>query len=206
MKNRILQKSSELFFTLGVKTTTMDDISSSLGISKKTIYEYYPNKTDLLRNVTNWILKSIDNIIKEVEKQKFNPIEEYFVIKDKIDEFFYYKSSNSCNFQLQKFYPEIFAGMQQKNIQMLDEIIIRNYNRGKEQGLYIEVEHPLLISRFYSLGIWSIHQESVFNDLNINEQQLKKHFLYYHLQAIITEKGRKIFNELLQNYDEKKYS
>ena len=40
MKDKILEKSTELFLNYGFKSVTMDDIANNLGISKKTIYAY----------------------------------------------------------------------------------------------------------------------------------------------------------------------
>ena len=40
MRNKILEKSKELFLNLGFKSVTMDEIATSIGLSKKTIYKY----------------------------------------------------------------------------------------------------------------------------------------------------------------------
>ena len=48
MKSRILEKGTELFFRYGVKTVTMDAIASELGISKKTIYQHFPDKDSMV--------------------------------------------------------------------------------------------------------------------------------------------------------------
>ena len=46
---KILQGAYDLFYRHGVKRITMDDIASHLGISKRTIYEHYDNKDDLVK-------------------------------------------------------------------------------------------------------------------------------------------------------------
>ena len=51
MKSRILIKGAELFFRYGVKTVTMDDIATDLGISKKTIYQHFPDKDSMVFEV-----------------------------------------------------------------------------------------------------------------------------------------------------------
>ena len=51
MKSRILEKGTELFFRYGVKTVTMDAIASELGISKKTIYQHFPDKDSMVYEV-----------------------------------------------------------------------------------------------------------------------------------------------------------
>ena len=40
MKEKIVEKSTELFLNLGFKSVTMDEIASALGVSKKTLYKY----------------------------------------------------------------------------------------------------------------------------------------------------------------------
>lgn len=52
MREKILTNAAELFLTYGFKSITMDDISSHLGISKKTIYQHFENKTILVEAVT----------------------------------------------------------------------------------------------------------------------------------------------------------
>ena len=59
MKEKIIQKSTELFLTLGFKSVTMDDIASEMGISKKTIYVHFKNKTKLVEAVTFYLFATI---------------------------------------------------------------------------------------------------------------------------------------------------
>lgn len=49
MEQTILKKASELFIKYGFKNVTMDEIANDLGISKKTIYVYYENKSEIGR-------------------------------------------------------------------------------------------------------------------------------------------------------------
>ena len=51
MREKILNKSAELFLTYGFKSVTMDDIANEMGISKKTIYQHFDNKTNLLKQL-----------------------------------------------------------------------------------------------------------------------------------------------------------
>lgn len=47
----ILIKARDISFTYGIRSMSMDDISSKLGISKSTLYKYVKNKTDLVDKV-----------------------------------------------------------------------------------------------------------------------------------------------------------
>ncbi|MBI3579173.1 MAG: TetR/AcrR family transcriptional regulator [Ignavibacteriales bacterium] len=48
IKNRILQQAREHFFKFGFSKVTMSEIAAELGMSKKTLYAYFPSKEDLL--------------------------------------------------------------------------------------------------------------------------------------------------------------
>ena len=56
MKDTIINKATNLFLSLGFKSVTMDDIANDLGMSKKTIYTYFNNKTCLAEELLAWIL------------------------------------------------------------------------------------------------------------------------------------------------------
>ena len=66
MKETIINKATSLFLTLGFKSVTMDDIANDLGMSKKTIYTYFDNKTSLVEaGTTHLFKKNVDlNSIK----------------------------------------------------------------------------------------------------------------------------------------------
>lgn len=51
LRDRIIVKATEAFTLHGIKSITMDDIATSLGISKRTLYEVFEDKETLLREV-----------------------------------------------------------------------------------------------------------------------------------------------------------
>ena len=81
MKEAIIDKSCELFLNLGFKSVTMDEIANAMGVSKKTIYKYFNNKTDLVTEVTNTMFEKISCGIDQVCGIDMNPIDEIFAIK-----------------------------------------------------------------------------------------------------------------------------
>ena len=52
VQDRIKQRADELFRRYGIRSVTMDEIAAQLGISKKTIYQYYTDKDQLVDAVT----------------------------------------------------------------------------------------------------------------------------------------------------------
>ena len=95
MKEKIIKKSEELFLTLGFKNVTMDDIATGLGISKKTIYAHFSNKTELVSAVTFSVLEYIYKGIEQIKKNAINPIEELYDTKLFLINFLKFNDLNS---------------------------------------------------------------------------------------------------------------
>ena len=48
IKDRIQEKATELFMRFGIRSVSMDDIATQLGMSKKTIYQFFADKDELV--------------------------------------------------------------------------------------------------------------------------------------------------------------
>ena len=108
MKDTILEKSKELFLRNGFKTVGMDDIAQALHISKKTIYQYFPSKEDLVKATLDYVYNLAFSKIAEISGKCEMAIHEHFKIKESIDGILGKDFETSpCFFQLKKYYPEL---------------------------------------------------------------------------------------------------
>ena len=123
MKEKIIKKSEELFLTLGFKNVTMDDIASSMGISKKTIYRHFSNKIELVRTVTFSVLDYIHQNIEKINRNAINPIEELYDIKMFVMHYLR-NERGSAQFQLKKYYPNIFEQLEVKKYEILTNQLV----------------------------------------------------------------------------------
>src|SRR5678815_4133030 len=81
-KERILSKSNDLFSRYGIRSVSMDDIAAQLGMSKKTLYQYYTDKDELVNAVFDIILSVNKNNCTECTKKGENAIQEVFLSFD----------------------------------------------------------------------------------------------------------------------------
>ncbi|WP_299112403.1 TetR/AcrR family transcriptional regulator [uncultured Winogradskyella sp.] len=196
MREKIIHKSSDLFLTLGFKSVTMDDIANEMGISKKTIYVHFSNKTKLVEAVTFHLFDTICDGIDEICESAPNPIEELYSIKMYVMQ--HLKSEKaSPQFQLKKYYPKIYEGLKSKQFEKMHESVSESLENGIESGVFrsnIDVE---FIARLYFNGMTGIKDETIFPREHFNMEYLMESFLEYHLRAIVTEKGFKILNQFI---------
>ena len=82
MQTKILFKARDLMLQFGLRQVTMDDLAHQLGISKKTIYQYYKDKDDLVKAVVNLELKDHELICKDCKSKAENAIHEMFLLME----------------------------------------------------------------------------------------------------------------------------
>ena len=195
MKEIIINKAASLFLTLGFKSVTMDDIANDLGMSKKTIYTYFDNKTSLVEAGTTHLFKKITDGIKDIKTKSLDPITELHDIK-----IFLMNSlkgeKTSPYHQLQKYYPSIHKELKIKKFDFVLESTKKSLQKGVTQGLFRKKINLELISRLYFNGIMGIRNPEIFPIELFNPSVLMENYSEYHLRAIVTKKGL----EKLENF------
>ncbi|MFK7746973.1 MAG: TetR/AcrR family transcriptional regulator [Kordia sp.] len=188
MKEKIKITATELFLNLGFKSVTMDDIANEMGISKKTIYTHFNNKTALVDEVTGSLFCLITEGIDLICAAERNSIEELYEIKRFVMEHLKDEKS-SPQYQLQKYYPKIYATLKKKQFDVMQDCVKDNLTRGVNSGMYrgnIDVE---FVSRIYFTGVIGIKDNELFPTKMFPMHALMDQFLEYHLRGICTPKG-----------------
>ncbi len=197
MKDKILQKSADMFLNLGFKSVTMDDIAANLGMSKKTIYSHFSSKKKLVEASTFFVSEKVNETICSIIDAKYDPIEETFTIKSMINNLLKNEKS-SPSYQLQKYYPKIFKQVNDQQFEVLKSCIVENLKRGIVGGYYRKDIDIDLITRFYFSGNISLTNQDLFPMDQYEMSSLKDTYLDYHIRAIATEKGLRTLKNILK--------
>lgn len=201
MKDKILHKATELFLNHGFKSVTMDDIANEMGISKKTIYAHFDNKTTLVDAATQYLFSIISEGIDQICSFKKNPIEELYEIK-KFMMMQLKDEKSSPQYQLQKYYPQIHETVKSMQFEVMKECVVDNIKRGIEIGIYRENLNIDFVSRIYFSGVTSIKDQKLFPIETFPVVKVVDEYLEYHLRGIVTPKGRGILNEIINSNHE----
>lgn len=196
MRNKILIGASDLFLTYGFKSVTMDDIANKLGISKKTIYLHFDNKTKLVEATTMYLFECISEGINHICALEKNPIQEIYSIKQFIMEHLKDEKS-SPQYQLQKYYPKICNSLRAKQFEAMQTCVINNLNRGINQELYRKSIDVDFISRIYFNIMLAIKDKDLFPEKQFSMNMLMSNYLEYHLRGICTPKGLETLNKFI---------
>ena len=195
MQDRILNKARELMFQTGVKHVTMDDLANQLGISKKTIYQYFKDKDALVSSVVEFELANHATICNQSMKKADNAVHEIFLLMSVIQEMFN-RMNPLALFEIEKYYPLAFEKIKNHKDDYIFSMISANLEKGIAEGLYRKDVDVTILSRYRletSLIPFNIHvfHPSKFDMLKVN-LQIIEHFVY----GVATLDGHK----LMDNY------
>jgi AcrR family transcriptional regulator len=186
--NNIISKSGELFLRYGVKSLTMDEIAKQLGMSKKTIYQYVSNKSDLVQKVMQAHLDKEDLCIREAQKNSKNALEENLRMITFMSEEL--RGFNAVIFfELQKYYPESYALFNEHREKVALRNILNNLKAGIKEGLYRKDINTEIVSRIFVSGLDILIDQQRFPSKKYHFYDLYKEFVNYHLGGILTPKG-----------------
>jgi AcrR family transcriptional regulator len=193
MQDRILNKARELMFQTGVKHVTMDDLATQLGISKKTIYQYFKDKDALVSSVVENDLAKHALICNQSMQIADNAVHEIFLLMTVLQELF--SSMNPLTlFEIEKYYPLAFDKIKKHKDDFIFSMISANLEKGIAEGLYRKDVDVTILSRYRletSLIPFNIHvfHPSKFDMLKVN-LQIIEHFVY----GVATLEGHKLMD------------
>lgn len=196
--DQILERAQELFFTYGVKSTTMDDLAKAMGASKKTIYQYVNNKADLVSKTMEKHLRLETETFAEIKARDLNAIEEMLEISRMVTT--HLKSLNPTIINdLQKYYPTAWAQLTEFKNNFISKSIEENIRKGMEEGLYRDDLNPNIVAKLYSARTDCIVDQKIFPFTKYTVIEVYKEFLYHHIRGIATEKGLAVLDEKIKN-------
>ncbi len=187
---QLLQGAFGVFTRLGVKAITMDDVARELGVSKKTLYVYFKDKSDLLTKTFSYDMQCDEQRSLEFVSTSKNAIEELIFVNDHLQERFT-EMHASVVYDLQKFYPEVWALFKGFKHQHILNCIIENIKRGKVEDLYREALNTEVYARLFVGRFEVMFDIELFPHKEYKLPEIHLNMIEYHVRAMATAKGLK---------------
>lgn len=187
-RQKILERSEMLFIKYGIRSITMDDISRELAISKKTLYQFFDNKAELIRQIVSDFAEKENQAIGDICRQSDNAIAEMLMIGHHVAQSLVKLPPNTL-FDLQKYYPESWNLILDLNRKHIYSVVKQNLAKGIKQGLYRPGLNPEIIARLYVGKALLMTDEELFPPADYDRGELFREFIFYHLHGISSPKG-----------------
>lgn len=195
IKNRIIEGAAELFRTYGIKSVTMDSLASHLGMSKRTIYEVFSDKDELLIGVLKWMAEKQRELVKRVLDDSENALVAIFKLLE-INMVHFQDMSPAFQADMKKYYHEVLMKKADKcempdyrnNIQLIE--------RGIKEKLFRKDINPELINRCLYSQVRSIMDQDLYPFEQFTRREVVKNVFINYLRGISTKEGVELINKL----------
>lgn len=198
-KERISVKAEELFMQFGIRSVSMDDIAHSLGMSKKTLYQYYADKDELVNAMIRSHIQQMQTDCEGCREQANDAIHEIFITMERIvDELS--NMNPMVLYDLEKFHYKAFQHFKEHKDKYLVKIVRNNIEWGISQGLYREDVNVDVMSKFRLESMMLPFNVSVFPPGKYNLATISEMIIENFIYGLATIKG----HQLIQQYNEQR--
>lgn len=189
---KILEGAEALFMKYGIRSVTMDDIARHLAVSKKTLYQHFADKDDLVYKMSEVFLERAFRQYDVIALRSKNSVEELSMISICMKQDMEHLNP-SMLFDLQKYHPKSWGLWTSYKERIVSEAIVRNISKGIEDGYFRPEINPQIVAVIRIALIERAFDEQFFprERFNLADVQLQLFDLF--VFGLCTEKGRKLY-------------
>jgi len=190
IRNRILEAATEQFLRFGFTRVTMDEVASGLGMSKKTLYQHFPGKEALLREVMRRRMREIeagyegilrDDSLDFVEKLK--DLMSFMAVQfSRVGQVFLQ--------DLQKNAPEVWREVETFRGRRASSLFGNLVNEGIQKGMFRADVDQHLLTLLYVSAIQGIINPDALSQLPLSASQAFENIIKIIYEGILTDKAR----------------
>jgi AcrR family transcriptional regulator len=202
LRTEITVSAFEQFRQYGFKNVTMDDIARNIGVSKKTLYEQFKDKDELVLETVKYMLAKNQEEIENAFKSAKNAVEQIIAILF-IMERMVRGMNLVCYVDLTRHYPAAYKYLQEHKESFLFQCISENLRQGIHEGLYradIDVE---IISRFRMESALIVFQNNIFPQEKYDTVTVNNQIFANYMYGIASLSGHKLITKYLSGQQKK---
>lgn len=198
-KERIAAKAEELFMQYGIRSVSMDDIAQQLGMSKKTLYQYYADKDELVNSMIDRHITEMQSDCAHCRVQAVDAIDEMFITMERL-----MKDLVNINpmvlYDLEKFHYTAFQRFREHKDKFLFKVVKDNIEWGIREGLYRPDLQVEVMAKFRIESIMVPFNVGAFPPGKYNLAEVSQLILENFTYGLVTIKG----HQLIQQYKEQR--
>lgn len=180
----------------GVKSVSMDDLARELGISKKTLYQYFDTKETLLLQTLEFNQACELGEIQKIKARVDNALQEIVEIAKMVVSQLQ-QMSPSLIFDLKKYHPEAWKILENMQLKHIYEVIKENLEKGIAQGLYRSDFDLEVMTRFYLSSFHTLLDEKIFPSSEFPRGKVFQEFIRHYLRGIVSPTGLRYLEKYL---------
>ncbi len=195
VKEHVVLAAAKAFTQKGIKTVRMDDIAAGLSISKRTLYELFHDKEDLLLDVMKLHREEMQEYMTQVASKAENVLEVLlkFFQRNVLD----FQHTNRRFFEDIEKYPKVVRYIDESRKENLDSAM-EFYKKGVEQGIFRRDVNYNIVRVMVCEQMDLLLRSEICKSYSPGE--IYETVVFMHMRGISTEKGLKIVDDFLLNF------
>lgn len=194
MKSKILEIAIEQFSRYGVRTVTMEDIARLAGISKKTIYQEFKDKRDLVKETFGSVLEA-DRMNMCYAANPEGGVIEHLVKTSRMLRERLANMNPMVMLEIQRHFPEAWEQFETFKLEFVMKDLVTIMEKGKEQGYFRPEIDSQILARLRVNQVSSSFDPAYFDMKEYSILDIQLEMLDHFLHGIFTEKGRLAYNQ-----------
>jgi len=194
MRQKILEVAIEQFSHYGVRIVTMEDIARLTGISKKTVYQEFKDKKELVRDTFSTVLEQ-DTVKLRSILDSGDGVIEHLVYTSRMVRERMGKLNPLVIMEIQRYFPDTWELFEKYRTEVIEADLVNVLERGKELGYFRPEINSSLLAKMRVDQISAGFDLVNFRESKFSLVELQVSVLDHFLHGIFTEKGRKSYLE-----------
>ena len=183
-----------MFTRYGIRSITMDEIATQLGISKKTIYQFFTDKDDLVSAVIGREVHKNELECAHYRDEGRDAIHEVFLAVEHLEEMLKYTNPLML-YDLEKYHPRAFQQIKDYKYQFLYEALLENLRRGIEEGAYRDNIPKDIVAKNRIESAFLVFNPDLFPHSRYRMSEVNFELALLFLQSIGTDKGKQLIEK-----------
>ncbi|MCE7862584.1 MAG: TetR/AcrR family transcriptional regulator [Bacteroidetes bacterium CHB5] len=196
--DKILEGAEGLFMKYGIRSVTMDDIARHLAVSKKTLYQYFADKDELVYKMSEKFLERAFNQYDSISRSSKNSIEELSKISMCMKSDMEHMNP-SVLFDLQKYHTKAWNLWYDHKKRVIRESVMRNITKGIEDGYFRPELNPEIMALVRIVLIEEAFNGEVFPREQFSFTDVQSQIFELFVHGLCTEKGKKLYQKYKEN-------
>ena len=197
IRERIIETAGGLYEKYGIRSVTMNDIANALSISKKTIYQYFKDKDEIVATCTSFLLNAREKEIEERLTAEQDAIGRFLIISEHMKR--HIRSMNpSLLFDLERYHPKAWLlYLEHRNTCMLQNLMV-TMQAGIDQGVFRQDINVAILAKMRVEQIQLGFDQQLFPSKAFDLSEVQIQFFNHFLRGLCTSKGLK----QIENHEE----
>lgn len=187
-RQKYVDKAIVVFKKEGLRLT-LDEVADKMGITKKTLYNHFSSKDELLHECITCLIVELKTSMAVMTDENLDALTAMRKGFEALSVFFY-ALSPIFFYDMKKLYPDMASTEHTAGFGVFRQRVVENLQKGIKEQTYRSDLNVELVSQYFTFSIFGFFISKVVISTEYSAKDYFKTMLDYNLRALVSEKGK----------------